>query len=182
MTVLVTVASRHQATLEIGQAIGRALAASGIPTDVVPAEEIDAVTPYEAVIIGSGVYAGNWLAPARDLIARCAMQLRERPVWLFSSGPMGDPPVPAGEPAGVAALKELIGPRGHRVFPGRLASGDLGFGEKLIVKAVRAPFGDYRDWPAIDAWAVEIAATLRPAGVPEPSNPVPVGAATPGGR
>jgi len=173
MTVLVTVATKHQSTLEIGQAIGRALAERGIPADVVPAEEIDAVTPYEAVIIGSGVYAGNWLAPARDLIARCAMQLRERPVWLFSSGPMGDPLLPAGEPAGVATLKELIRPRGHQVFPGRLDSGDLGLGEKIIIKAVRAPYGDYRDWPAVEAWAAEIAAALRTPAAPAQPSAVP---------
>jgi len=173
MTVLVTVASRHHSTLEIGQAIGRALAGRGVPTDVLAAEEVDDVFAYEAVVLGSGVYAGNWLAPARDLVARCTMQLRERPVWFFSSGPMGDPPVPAGEPAGVAPIKELIRPRDHRVFSGRLAGDDLGLGEKLIVKAVRAPFGDYRDWEAIEAWAAEIAAALRPEAVPE-AEAVPV--------
>jgi len=161
MTVLVAVASKHRSTLEIGQAIGRALALRGVPADVRPAEETDTMTGYEAVIIGSGVYAGNWLPPARDLIARCATQLRQRPVWLFSSGPMGDPPRPEGDPAGVAALIEVVRPRGHRVFSGRLESHDLGFAEKLIIKAVRAPSGDYRDWPAIEAWAAEIAAELR---------------------
>ena len=179
MTVLVTVASRHHSTLEIGQAIGRALAERGIPTDVVPAEEVDDVLSYEAVVLGSGVYAGNWLAPARDLVARCTMQLRERPVWFFSSGPMGDPPVPAGEPAGVAALKDLIRPLDHRVFSGRLTGDGLGLGEKLIVKAVRAPFGDYRDWPAVDAWAAEIAAVLRPAPAVAPEEPVSTVTAAP---
>ena len=168
MTVLVTVASRHHSTLEIGQAIGRALAAQGLRVDVRPAGDVDSVAPYEAVIIGSGVYAGQWLGPARDLAERFALRLRELPVWLFSSGPMGDPLVPAGEPAGVAAVEQLIQPRGHRVFPGRLLSGDLGFGEKLIVKAVRAPFGDFRDWPAVEAWASEIAGELRTAGATAP--------------
>ena len=93
---------------------------------------------------------------------------------------MGDPPVPAGDPAGVAALIELLHPRGHRVFPGRLVGDDLGLGEKLIVKVVRAPFGDFRDWPAIEAWANEIAAELRTgvvAGAPvghETAEAVPV--------
>ena len=89
MSVLVTVASRHHSTLEIGQAIARVLADHGIPAEVLPVEEVDIVLGYEAVIVGSGVYAGNWLAPARDLITRCAHTLRERPVWLFSSGGRG---------------------------------------------------------------------------------------------
>ncbi len=160
MRILVTVASKHQSTLEIGRAIGRALSSAGLLADVRPAEEIDTLTGYDAVVVGSGIYAGNWLGPARDFVERCVGQLRERPVWLFSSGPMGDPPVPAGDPTGVKALVELIHPRGHEVFAGRLESGDLGFGEKLIVKAVRAPFGDFRDWAAIEAWAREIALEL----------------------
>jgi menaquinone-dependent protoporphyrinogen oxidase len=160
MKILVTVASKHRSTLEIGQAIGRALAARGIEVDVLPTAEVDMIAGYDVVVLGSGVYAGNWLASARDFVQRCLGQLRERPVWLFSSGPMGDPPEPAGDPAGVAALIELIHPRGHRVFAGRLERDDLGLGEKLIIKVVRAPFGDYRDWPAMVAWADESAAEL----------------------
>lgn len=164
MRVLVTVASKHQSTLEIGRAIGRALARHGIVTDVRPCQEVDILSGYDAVVLGSGVYAGNWLAPARDLVQRCAGQLRERPVWLFSSGPMGNPPVPPGDPAGIAAIIDLVGPRDHRVFAGRLEGSDLGIGEKLIIKAVRAPYGDFRDWPAIEAWADEIAAGLGTTG------------------
>jgi menaquinone-dependent protoporphyrinogen oxidase len=178
MRVLVTVASKHQSTLEIGQAIGRTLAATGITADVRPTEEVDVITGYDAVVVGSGIYAGNWLAPARDFIQRCLGQLRERPVWMFSSGPMGDPPVPAGDPAGAVALIDLVRPRGHRVFPGRLEGSDLGFGEKLIIKAVRAPFGDYRDWLEIEAWAIEIATELGVVGGASREVTTPEAAAT----
>jgi hypothetical protein len=50
--------------------------------------------PYDAVVLGSAVYAGHWLKPARALADRCAAALRARPVWLFSSGPVGDPAKP----------------------------------------------------------------------------------------
>ena len=43
MKVLVTTATRHRSTLEIGQALGRALAADGIVTDVRPVEEVDTI-------------------------------------------------------------------------------------------------------------------------------------------
>ena len=174
MTILVAVASRHHSTFEIGQAIGRTLVGLGVPADVLTVEEVEGVGGYDAVVLGSGVYAGNWLPAARDFVSRCASGLTDRPVWLFSSGPMGDPPKPAGDPSGIAAIVERIQPRGHRVFPGRLDGSDLGFGEKLVIKAVRAPLGDFRDWPAVESWAAEIAAALdSPAGV----APEPVGAA-----
>jgi menaquinone-dependent protoporphyrinogen oxidase len=170
MKILVTVASKHRSTLEIGQAIGRAFAARGITTDVRPAAEVDTIVGYDAVVLGSGIYAGSWLAPARDFVQRCLGQLRERPVWLFSSGPLGDPPLPAGDPAGAAAIIALLQPRGHRTFAGRLERDDLGRGEKLIVRVVRAPFGDYRDWPAVQAWADEISGELGASEAGAPSK------------
>ena len=38
-------------------------------------------------------------------------------------------------------------------------------GERLIVAAVRAPDGDFRDWEALSAWAQEIARELQTAVV-----------------
>jgi menaquinone-dependent protoporphyrinogen oxidase len=47
------------------------------------------------------------------------------------------------------------------VFAGKLARKQLGFGEKAIVLAFRAPDGDFRDWTQIKAWASGIADALQ---------------------
>jgi menaquinone-dependent protoporphyrinogen oxidase len=49
----------------------------------------------------------------------------------------------------------------HRVFVGKLDKHSLGVGERLIVRAVGAPEGDFRDWAAIRSWARDIAGVLR---------------------
>ena len=54
-------------------------------------KEVAIIESYDAVIIGSAVYTGHWLAPAKDLVYRYLDVLASRPVWLFSSGPVGDP-------------------------------------------------------------------------------------------
>ena len=83
------------------------------------------------------------------------------PVWLFSSGPLGaDDPQPEGEPVHLDQLIGRTGARGHRTFVGKLDKDELGFGERLIVRAVGAPDGDFRDWDAIRVWADEIAEEL----------------------
>jgi menaquinone-dependent protoporphyrinogen oxidase len=41
----------------------------------------------------------------------------------------------------------------------------LGFGERLIVKGVKAPDGDFRDWDEVRSWADEVATAIG-AGVP----------------
>jgi menaquinone-dependent protoporphyrinogen oxidase len=161
MRVLVLAASRHGSTTEIAAAIAEALVRRGLDAD---ANAIEDATPqrYDAVVLGSGVYMGHWLEPARRFAEQHAAALAERPVWLFSSGPLGPPEhlVPEGDPVDVAALLEATGARGHRVFAGRLRKKGLGFGERAMVAAVHAPEGDFRDWDAIDAWAGEIAHAL----------------------
>jgi menaquinone-dependent protoporphyrinogen oxidase len=87
--------------------------------------------------------------------------LAERPLWLFSSGPLGTEVVDTEEQAKeLSELLEMLEPRDHRLFYGALTSDALGFGERMVVKAVRAPEGDFRDWDEIQAWAAAIAAEL----------------------
>lgn len=156
MRILVAAASKHGATAEIGAAVAHALARHGHEVDLLPPAEVTAIDPYDAVILGSGVYAGHWLADAKELADRFAAALRERPVWLFSSGPLGDPPAPAGDPVDVTKVAEQLAPRGQTVFAGRLDRESLGFGERAIVAVVKAPYGDFRDWQAIEGWAESI--------------------------
>jgi menaquinone-dependent protoporphyrinogen oxidase len=125
-----------------------------------PVEQRPDPAAYAAVVLGSAVYVGRWLEPARQYAAEHAAALRSRPVWMFSSGPIGEPPFPADEPHDVGALIPLTGARGHRVFPGRLEKNRLSFGERAMVTAMRAPLGDFRDWDAVRAWGNEIAADV----------------------
>jgi menaquinone-dependent protoporphyrinogen oxidase len=46
------------------------------------------------------------------------------------------------------------------VFAGLLDPDRLGLGEKVIVGMLRAPRGDFRDFPAVAAWAEQIADML----------------------
>jgi menaquinone-dependent protoporphyrinogen oxidase len=161
--VLVTAASRHGATHEIATAIAAGLARRGAEAEARPAEELDSLDGYDAYVIGSAVYVGHWLDPARELVEAHAAALAGRPVWLFSSGPLGPPDKlkPEGDPVDVAGLIEASGAAEHRVFAGRLDRKLLTFGEKAVVVAVRAPEGDFRDWDAIDAFAAAVAERLN---------------------
>ncbi|CAN5844572.1 flavodoxin domain-containing protein [soil metagenome] len=166
MKILVSASSKHGATMEIARAIGDELTRFGHQTTVVPPEDVEETSGFEAAVIGSGVYAGHWLPGARELVEKNAAELAVVPVWLFSSGPVGDPPKPEEEPVDVVGLSTMVEAVEHRVFAGLINLGKLGFAERAIVKALRAPVGDYRDWDAIAAWAGEIASSL---GSPSPA-------------
>lgn len=161
MRVLVTAASRYGSTAEIAKKIGEVLVAAGIEAEVRLPGEIESVASYDGVVLGSGVYAGRWLASARELVDREAEGLSTRPVWLFSSGPVGDPAKPAAEPVDVDAIRKRTKAIDHRVFAGKLDRQQLGFGERAIVLAVHAAEGDFRSWEAVTEWASEIAAALQ---------------------
>jgi menaquinone-dependent protoporphyrinogen oxidase len=166
MKVLVTAASKHGGTNDIAIAIGEELRAAGLEVMVAEPAQVIGLDGFDAVILGSAVYAGRWLGDARDLIERCEPALRDRAVWLFSSGPIGEDLKPVGDPADVPEIMTSTRARGHRVFAGRLVRDRLGFVERAVVTALRAPDGDFRDWAEIRSWARSIAHELLPAMPP----------------
>jgi menaquinone-dependent protoporphyrinogen oxidase len=166
MTVLVTATSKHGATDEIAQRVGAGLAERGLDVEVSKLHDVHDVRGYEAVVLGSGIYLGNWLKEARRFVDAHAVELRERPTWLFASGSIvGDPPV-ADDPNAlresvVEKLVKTSGAREHKLFAGKLDTSRLGLLEKAAVRGAHASEGDYRDWRAIDDWAAGIARELE---------------------
>lgn len=162
MKVLIAAASKHGATQEIAAEIGRVLDQAGLDTDVARIDEVGDVEAYEALVLGSAVYMGRWMDSAEQFMTEHGASMIGRPVWLFSSGPVGDPPHPDQQHAvQVQDLVTVSGAREHRLFSGRLDKHLLSFGERAVMLAVRAHEGDFRDWVAVNAWASEIATTLR---------------------
>ena len=166
MHVLIAVSSKHGSTRGIADGIAEELHNQGLTAEVADIAAMPVVAGHDAVIVGSAVYMGHWLPEARAFVEHNQAQLTRVPVWLFSSGPLGDEqPKPEGDPAQLAELLESSGARGHQIFVGKLDATELGFKERLAVKLVKAPYGDFRDWAAIRGWARDIAAELRPASV-----------------
>lgn len=165
MLVLVAVASRHGSTLEIGEQIGDVLRGAGLTCDVRPAGEVTSLEGYDAVVVGSAVYTGRWLADARDLVDAHVAELVERPVWLFSSGLADSPAKASNRPAETVDRMNVTGAIAHRHFPGKLDLNVLNFSERAIIAAARGKQGDRRDMAAVREWAGTIAGHL--VGTPE---------------
>jgi menaquinone-dependent protoporphyrinogen oxidase len=165
MRVLVTAATKYGSTAEIARTVGDVLAEHGFDTTVLPPEEVGSIEDYDAVILGSAAYAGHWLEPAKDLVDRSGDALAARPVWLFSSGPVGDPSrkmvQKMGEdPVDVAEILAATKARDHRVFAGKIDRKNLSFPERAMLMAFRGLEGDFRDWAEVKEWASGIADAL----------------------
>ena len=161
MKVLVSAASRHGATAEIASAIGETLTEAGLEAVVLTPDAVTTLDGYDAVILGSGIYVGHWMDAAKNLVERHSAAFASLPVWLFSSGPIGEPPKPEEDPADIAEIIEATRAREHRVFAGKVDRAVLGLGEKVILTAVRVPEGDFRPWADVREWTRGIAAALK---------------------
>lgn len=167
--VLVTYGSKYGATAEIAEKIGEVLRQAGLSPAVVAAGEVRDVERYGAVVLGSAVYIGRWRKEAVAFLKANAAALARVPVWLFSSGPTGEgDPVELTQgwrfPGGLQAIADEIRPRDVALFRGAADPDKLNFLERWMLKNVKAPSGDFRDWEAITAWAKGIADALLAEG------------------
>jgi menaquinone-dependent protoporphyrinogen oxidase len=164
MNFAVIYASKHESTEEVAEAIAAAIRSGPHSVDLLDAAKISRLPDADAYVLGSGVYGGRWLKPARELVEAHADALRTHPVWLFSVGPLGDEDEQIKAGIDASSLLEATGARSREIFSGRLDPDRLGLTERFAAKAVKAPTGDYRDWEAIERWARQIAHSSAIAG------------------
>ena len=183
-TVQVVYASRHGGTAGIARRIGDTLRSEGANVVVADASAQPDPNGFDAYVIGSGVYLGNWLKEGVEFLEQNASILAERAVWLFCSGPLphssktaeaedaltralgpADGPGSGGRKK-IDAISAAIHPREHRVFLGAFDPTDppKSLQERLVrmlpVAKRVLPAGDFREWDAIEAWARAIAADV----------------------
>jgi menaquinone-dependent protoporphyrinogen oxidase len=174
MKILVAYASKYGATKGIAERIAEGLRAAGQAAEARPMQAAGDLAGYDAFVVGSAAYIGSWLKEATEFVRSHQAVLATKPVWLFSSGPLGNEATDAqgrdqrvaAEPKEFAEFKQTINPLGLQMFFGALDPGRLGFRDRAIrtLPAGRAllPAGDFRDWKEIDAWAASIAGALVP--------------------
>ncbi|MGW5613037.1 flavodoxin domain-containing protein [Streptomyces sp. NPDC003877] len=168
--VLVAYGTTNGSTAQIAGAVAAVLRERGLTAEALPASSVTGVAPYDAVVAGGGLYAGRWHKDARRFVRRHRRDLAERPLWLFSSGPLDPsaserdiPPVP-----GVRKTMERLDARGHVTFGGRLEEGAKGWVAGMILRSGKG--GDFRDFTAIEAWAERIASELATAAGSTPAT------------
>ena len=164
--VLVAYATKHGATAEIAEKIGEVLHQEGLQADVLAADRAGDPGAYQAVVLGSAVYIGQWRKEAAKFLEANETALSGKPVWIFSSGPTGEgDPLELMQgwrfPGKLQPIADRIGPRDMAIFHGAADENKLGWLDKRMLKMVKAPTGDFRDWDAIAAWATAIAEALQ---------------------
>ena len=179
MKVLVAYASRYGSTKGIAEFVGQRLQAQGLQADVKDVKSVSDAEGYDAYVVGSAVFMFHWMKEAKQFLFRNEKALHGKPVWLFSSGPIGTSRTNAkGEdlldvsvsgPKEIDELREAAKSRDHRIFFGALEgsklTGTTGFMYRIARRSEEArkslAEGDFRNWNEIGAWADSIAGDLR---------------------
>jgi menaquinone-dependent protoporphyrinogen oxidase len=158
-TVLVAYATKNGSTAEIAEAIAAVLREEGLDVVCREVTQVPGLERFGAVVLGSAVYMKRWRPEARRFLRRHRSELSTKPLWIFSSGPVGgaaaDPSWTI--PKRVVKLAESIGAHPHVVFAGRLPSAPRNFVERAMVRNTPPELRDSRDWDEIRAWARAIA-------------------------
>ncbi|MEU6272906.1 flavodoxin domain-containing protein [Streptomyces populi] len=159
-TVLVTYGTTNGSTAEIAEAVAGTLREEGLTVRALPAGSVTSVAPYDAVVVGGGLYAGRWHKDARRFVRRHRAPLADRPVWFFSSGPLDASAAERDIPPvrGVQRAMTRLDARGHVTFGGCLKEGARGRIARMIVNSGKG--GDFRDFGAVEKWAKDIADSL----------------------
>ena len=169
MRALVVYASAYGSTKGIAERIAETLRAEQYEVELASVDEPILIEKdhYDAFVIGSAIHAGRWLKSGIEFVRRNRDVLQAAPVWLFSSGPVGDKAVdePQPEPKGIDEMRDVLDVRDHMVFGGAFdpETADLeraNWIEKQFATHF-IPAGDWRNWEDIEAWAMRIAANVK---------------------
>lgn len=167
--VLVAYGTKNGGTAGIADTIGQVLRSFGLDADVRAAGDVRDTTGYAAVVLGGALYTHRWHRDAVRFARRHRRDLADKPVWLFSSGPLDKSATERDIPPVATArwAQTALRARQHRTFGGVLDERATGWVARRMV--ANGAGGDFRDQAQITAWATEIGTALLAI---EPARPI----------
>jgi menaquinone-dependent protoporphyrinogen oxidase len=167
--ILVAYASRTGSTVDVAEAIGKTLSESGAEVDVRPIQEIQDLSPYQSVVLGSAIQDGKWLPEAMQFLKVHQAELQQKPFAAFlvcMTMAMKNESYRQGVMAWLAPVRALVKPLREGYFAGvldisKVPSFSQRFMFRLSVMMGVWTEGDHRDWQAIRDWAEDLKPVLN---------------------
>jgi len=164
--ILVAYGSRCGSTGGVAESIGQVLSEAGAAVDVHPVKDVNNLSPYQAVIVGSAIRMGKWLPEAVEFVKTHQDRLSRVPVAYFAVClAMKDDTVENRHKAlgyldPVRKQFSQVKPVDMGLFAGAVDYKKLSFAYSVILKVKGAPQGDFRNWEAIRNWAAGVSPVL----------------------
>jgi len=173
MNALIVFGTRYGSTAKIAEEIGTVLTQEGFDVKVanLAEESITDISPYDLVIVGSGIKMGKWTKEPLDFLKKFEGGLSRKKVALFVSCGYAREPDRVDE-AREKFLNDIseqypsIDLVSLGLFGGVFAFNQYGFAERLIFRGIKKelekqgvdttkPY-DFRDWETIREWTRNI--------------------------
>lgn len=165
--MLIAYGSRCGSTGEVAEAVGQVLSMAGAAVDVRLAKDVNDLSPYQGVIVGSAIRMGKWLPETIEFVKAHQDTLNRVPVAYFAvCMTMKDDTVENRRKAlgyldPVRKQFPKVKPVDIGLFAGAVDYKKLSFAYSLILKVKGTPEGDFRNWEGIRTWATGVCPALR---------------------
>jgi menaquinone-dependent protoporphyrinogen oxidase len=164
--ILVAYSTAAGSTAEVAETVGQAISDGNGAVDVLQAKDVMDISPYRAVIVGTGIRAGRVYRDTLAFLERHQAALSQMAVAYFVVCMTMKDDTEENR-AQVEAYVDQMRARAPQVqpvdvglFAGKMDFKALSLPLRLIVKAMKSEEGDFRDWDAIREWATSVRPAL----------------------
>lgn len=172
--LLIAYDTKHGSTAEVAEYIGNDLCDQGFRVDLRLVTNVESISAYDAIIVGSALYEFTWLKDAKEFLQQNQTALAQLPTAYFIVGASMSVDTPETREMAKKffvdpVLKKFpdITPLSIGLFGGAVdfATNDYNLFEWVVLKILGLILGytdsaDWRNWDAIDIWSKELAGKL----------------------
>jgi menaquinone-dependent protoporphyrinogen oxidase len=163
--ILIVYATRSGSTREVAEVIGATLEQRGADADVREVAQVRDLASYSAVIVGSAIRGAKWLPEAlgfvnanRDALSRVPLAYFQVCMTLMED----TPETRAKARTFLEPVCAMIQPLEAESFAGKIEYRNAPFVMRALMRLIRTPEGDRRDWNAIRDWAGRVYERFSP--------------------
>ncbi|MDA3937429.1 MAG: hypothetical protein PF636_11370 [Actinomycetota bacterium] len=162
--VLVVYGTKTGSTSGIADQIGTTLTEMRDTATVLSTTDSPDPATYDAVIVGSGVRAGNWHGSVKKWVQANAETLQTVPTAFFTVGlTLQTDPDKTDEVRAYTdtlIMETGVQPMDIGLFKGMNDPKLFSMPERLILKALKAPQGDFREMDVVASWTRSVGPVL----------------------
>lgn len=157
--VLVAYATKAGSTAEIAAQIGEIIAQKNQAVDVLPISKVKDLSKYSAVVLGSAIRIGSVLPEMKSFIEKNQAALGQKRFSMFIACLTLNEDTEekrATASAYLDPIRAMVKPASEGLFAGAIIPSKSSILDRLMIKAIKSPVGDFRDWDEINAWAASL--------------------------